>query len=198
MAELKARIRLRYDTLENWVTVNPILKRGEMALVEQRAEDQSKKILFKVGTELNAHFNDLPWGSALANDVYDWAKAVTKPSYSYFEIQDQPIICRTTAEWNSEPGYISKDGFIYIYSDKETINIGGQIILIPGIKIGRAGYPLMDLGFVTDSLAERLSAHVTDGRIHITDADREYWDNKISCVDEDDVDWEDNTLILYR
>ncbi len=83
---LQTRIALKYDTLENWqnVTVegkggNLILKAGEMGLVAIPTGSNLKQttppaVMFKVGDGTSA-FKDLPWGSALAADVYSWAKA---------------------------------------------------------------------------------------------------------------------------
>lgn len=95
MAEkiLKTRIQLRYDTLENWARNNPVLKAGEIAIVTipdvAPANKQLPPVMFKVGiydgvTEATKKkFNDLDWASALAADVYEWAKASTRPAYKY-------------------------------------------------------------------------------------------------------------------
>lgn len=104
MAEkiLKTRIQLRYDTLENWARNNPVLKAGEIAIVTipaaVPADKQLPPVMFKVGTydgvteATKKKFNELDWASGLAADVYDWAKAATKPSYSYDEISGKPTI----------------------------------------------------------------------------------------------------------
>lgn len=95
MAEkiLKTRIQLRYDTLENWARNNPVLKAGEIAIVTiptaAPANKQLPPVMFKVGTydgvteATKKKFNDLKWASGLAADVYDWAKASTRPAYKY-------------------------------------------------------------------------------------------------------------------
>ena len=80
MAEkiLNTRIQLKYDSLENWSANNPTLKSGELAIAYLPPKGNgsapaaaSEAILFKVGP---GKFNDLPWASALAADVYSWAK----------------------------------------------------------------------------------------------------------------------------
>lgn len=79
MAEkiLKTRIQLRYDTLTNWTTNNPVLKAGEIAVATiptpAPANKQLPPVMFKVG-DGTSKFNALDWASALAADVYDWAK----------------------------------------------------------------------------------------------------------------------------
>ena len=92
MPNLQARIRLKYDTLTNWTTANPTLLSGEVAVVaiptsETNTVGQVTKpaIVFKVGDGKTA-FNDLPYASALSADVYSWAKAATKPTYTATEV----------------------------------------------------------------------------------------------------------------
>ena len=83
------RIQNKYDTYTNWNTNNPVLLAGEIAIVNVPAEAgavvDEPAILFKVG-DGTSHFNDLPWGSAKAADIYPWAKAETKPTYTAQEI----------------------------------------------------------------------------------------------------------------
>ena len=91
MAEktLNTRFQLPYDTYTNWSTKNPKLKKGEMVQVEVPAPKdaiiQAPSVLIKVGDGIH-NFNDLAWTSGLAADIYDWAKATTKPSYNTSEL----------------------------------------------------------------------------------------------------------------
>ena len=91
MAEktLNTRFQLPYDTYTNWSARNPKLKKGEMVQVEVPAPKdaivQAPSVLIKVGDGIH-NFNDLAWTSGLAADIYDWAKAATKPSYSTSEL----------------------------------------------------------------------------------------------------------------
>ena len=91
MAEktLNTRFQLPYDTYTNWSTRNPKLKKGEMVQVEVPAPKdaiiQAPSVLIKVGDGIH-NFNDLAWTSGLAADIYDWAKAATKPSYNTSEL----------------------------------------------------------------------------------------------------------------
>lgn len=88
MAEkiLKTRIQLRYDTLENWGANDPVLKAGEIAIATITTAAPAKKelppVMFKVG-DGTSKFSELDWASALAADVYSWAKASTRPAYKY-------------------------------------------------------------------------------------------------------------------
>ena len=100
---LNTRIALKYDSYENWTHHNPILLKGEIAIAELPVDankpgvgepnaagstpaiQNAPNILIKVGDGTN-HYNDLKFVSALAADVYSWAKAATKPTYSASEI----------------------------------------------------------------------------------------------------------------
>ena len=84
MATINTRILLRYDTYENWSKTdvelkggNFVLKKGEVGFCEvpsdNTAATTAPTVLFKVGDGTNA-FKDLKWASALAADVYSWAK----------------------------------------------------------------------------------------------------------------------------
>ena len=87
---LNTRIALKYDTLTNWNAAEFILKKGEVAicsLANSETAEQSTPpaVLFKVGDGVHK-FRELPWASGLAADVYGWAKAATKPSYTPGEV----------------------------------------------------------------------------------------------------------------
>lgn len=75
---LNTRIQLKYDSLQNWATANTLLKQGEVAFAYLPPKGNgvapdatSDAVLMKVGP---GNFNDLPFVSALAADVYSWAK----------------------------------------------------------------------------------------------------------------------------
>ena len=82
MAEklIKTRLKLKYDTFANWEKVRTtfVPLKGEVCLIEVPNEvdpiHNAPSIVFKVGDGASA-FGDLQYGSALAADVYSWAKA---------------------------------------------------------------------------------------------------------------------------
>lgn len=87
---LNTRIALKYDTLTNWNAAEFILKKGEVAicsLANSETAEQSTPpaVLLKVGDGVHK-FRELPWASGLAADVYGWAKAATKPTYTANEV----------------------------------------------------------------------------------------------------------------
>lgn len=82
MAEklIKTRLKLKYDTFANWEQVKTtfVPLKGEVCLVEvPDAVDpirNAPSVLFKIGDGTKT-FGELNFGSALAADVYSWAKA---------------------------------------------------------------------------------------------------------------------------
>ena len=89
MARFNTRISLKYDTYTNWHAANPVLLKGELAIVEVPAStgvaQNEPTYLLKVGNGTDK-FDDLKWISGHAADVYAWAKAAQKPTYQASEI----------------------------------------------------------------------------------------------------------------
>ena len=83
------RIKAKYDTYANWEANNPVPLTGELCVVvvpqDTDVVTQEPAILFKVG-DGTSNFNALPFGAALAADVYNWAKTSAKPTYTADEI----------------------------------------------------------------------------------------------------------------
>lgn len=81
--EINTRIENKIDTLANWSASNLPLLNGEIAIVRVPAgsnyanlvtnETEPAELLMKIGNG-SATFAALPWLSAKAADVYDWAK----------------------------------------------------------------------------------------------------------------------------
>jgi hypothetical protein len=108
--EIKTKIALKQNTYEYWTEGDGkdyIPLYGEICLCEitpvgtagdkNNAATTAPTVLFKVGTakkdidgnfvaDTVKKFSELNWVSALAADVYDWAKASTKPAYTASEI----------------------------------------------------------------------------------------------------------------
>lgn len=104
--KLNTRVALKYDSYSAWINTdeagkggNLVLLPGEIGLCEipsttttvkepvtdsngvttyvDRVVTTPPTVLFKVGSNDKKAFKDLPWASAKAADVYDWAKAKT-------------------------------------------------------------------------------------------------------------------------
>ena len=96
MAEklLNTRILLKYDTLANWNATTTYLRKGEVAIATVASGDTQEvnsvtapQVLVKVG-DGKSLFKDLPFITAKAGDVYNWAK---KASLDY---NDLPVTLR--------------------------------------------------------------------------------------------------------
>ena len=93
MAEktIKTRISHKIDTLENWSSSTIGLKKGELAIATTAANAGNgltePVAMIKIGEDGVKTFKDLPWNFyAKASDVYSWAKATEKPTYTANEI----------------------------------------------------------------------------------------------------------------
>ena len=84
------RICMKNDTYAQWVEKNPVLLKGEIAVVVIPADTgavQGEPVtLFKVG-DGTKKFSQLDFIGAKAADVYSWAKAANKPEYQAAEIK---------------------------------------------------------------------------------------------------------------
>lgn len=107
-----------------------------------------------------------------------------------------PFLYNTTTYWNSQRGYIPKAGEIIIYSDYQTIDDCGKIINVPGIKIGSGNAYVQDLAFLDSYDAQTMINHIADLSIHITGAERKFWNNKLNVDDNHEVVGEE--LIFNR
>lgn len=89
MATLNTRIQLKCDTYENWQANDIVLKNGEIGFcvipADTGAVQTEPTVMAKIGDGVKK-YSELDWMSAKAADVYEWAKAATKPAYQASEI----------------------------------------------------------------------------------------------------------------
>lgn len=92
---LNSRLKLKVDTLENWESSEVILLAGEVAFATITTASGNitdvPTVVMKVGDGTHK-WSELKYVYAQASDVYAWAKAATKPTYNYGEIQGTPTI----------------------------------------------------------------------------------------------------------
>ena len=135
------------------------------------AVDQLKvnNILYDIGAKAsNVSFNNKDT-SYSANNVQD---ALVEAETQIADlIQSFP-----TAEWNKEPSLIAKKNHIYVYTDYFIYNDKS----IPAIKIGDGTSYLIDMPFVDEYRADVIN-HVMNNTIHVTQQDKDFWNNKVSC-----------------
>ena len=81
---------------------------------------------------------------------------------------------RTTQDWNSDINLKSKKDVLYIYTN---YNQDGLF----NIKLGDGTSYLIDLPFMTDAITfPQMENHIQNIIIHITQQERERWNNKVS------------------
>lgn len=118
---------------------------------------------------------------------------------SYNDLNDKPTIVEygTTEYWNSRVGYVPEQGVIVVYSDYETdIDEYGNVVNYAGLKIGSGNGYVQDLRFVGEKEKDMLLDHISDMVRHITQEERELWNNKLNIDDNNEVSME--TLIITR
>ena len=143
----QTRIQLKYDTYENWIAADPILKKGEMAIATVDSGVQSMtnlpNIVLKVG-DGTSHYNNLKFVSALAADVHGWAKADKKPAYTASEITGLADYIAERSDFDTDTQYqlVAVSGATYKYQLQsrafangawgEWANVDGQVIDFSG------------------------------------------------------------------
>jgi len=105
---------------------------------------------------------------------------------------DARILARrdTTDNWNANRSFIPLRGEVIIYTDYGHIDDGfGNIISVPGIKIGDGNAYLIDLPFVGADvryqILNELRAHSNNKLIHVTQEDKDFWNNKLNYTIND-------------
>lgn len=142
---LSTRITLKYDTLANWNASQFILKKGEVAICsldtgETVNQSTPPAVLLKVG-DGTRKFSELPWASGLAADVYGWAKAAVKPTYTYTEVGADKAGSAAAAEANAKTYTDQKFGEIPAQAEYtlETGAADGSLVLKKdGVAVGDA------------------------------------------------------------
>ena len=155
---LNTRIALKYDSYKNWIDHNPILLKGEIAIAELPVSENkpgvgepnaagstpaiqnAPNILIKVGDGINP-YNDLKFVSALAADVYSWAKAATKPTYSASEITGlDNYISQTIQDTNTQYRIVAVGDPAYSYKlqkkdigEADYTDVAGSVISLTDV-----------------------------------------------------------------
>lgn len=87
------------------------------------------------------------------------------------------ILVDSTANWNRTPKLVSVKNMLYIYTDHDS----KDGVPIPGFKVGDGSSYLIDMPF-TDVLYRD---HVDNSVIHVTQQDKDNWNNKVRCYVDD-------------
>lgn len=90
---------------------------------------------------------------------------------------------RTAAEWDADRQLISENGVLYVYTEYDQSETGKSLT---GIKIGDGTTYLIDLPFVAggSGASQQMIDHMNNLIIHITQAERNFWNNKVTAYDD--------------
>ena len=99
-----------------------------------------------------------------------------------FELGLGVVYYDTTANWNRQRDLVAEAGVVYIYSDATSEEDEfGNVIPIASIKVGDGTSYLIDMPFITGGSSQIILDHLADNEIHVSELDREFWDNKVSA-----------------
>lgn len=84
------------------------------------------------------------------------------------------VLYNTTSFWDSQTTLVALEGYIYIYSDWKVDN--GKNVA--GFKVGNGSSLLKDLAFA----GQIWDNHIANTVVHITQAERESWDNAAASL----------------
>ena len=91
------------------------------------------------------------------------------------------VTVNTVENWTTKTSYVPKKGEIIVYSDRTVIDG----LSYPGVKIGDGNAFVVDLPFLGEDVADRvtelLNSHINNTGIHVTTAEKTYWNNKLDC-----------------
>lgn len=142
----------------------------------------------KIGDGINK-ISDLPFvfgnKNAGSGGVSDYNNLSNRPSINGVIVSGNRtsadyniVLSDTTANWDAQRTLVSKENTLYVYRDFKTINNGdGTFSIFPGIKIGDGTSYLIDMPFA-DGEDPRLIAHINNNTIHVTAAEKDFWNNK--------------------
>ena len=115
-----------------------------------------------------------PTDKLLVSGAEDEHLVTVSSLQDYFDQHlDKQVLFNTTAGWNEQGMLVSKTNTLYIYTDYQVID--GDTIA--GIKVGDGNAYLIDLPFTDKALMN----HIADNTRHITNSEREFWNNKVRC-----------------
>lgn len=150
--------------------------------------------------KLNLSLQDRDRLEIIASNIIHYASLIGKPSINgVILVGDKtssdlgielPVHQNTTADWNANRYLVAQENHIYVYTDY----IQRYDRTYSGIKIGDGLGFLIDAPFINGP-SDEIYDHIDNMEMHITNEEREFWNNKITCyISENDKE----TLILTK
>lgn len=101
------------------------------------------------------------------------------------ELKMPKILFAPKADWDMDSTKIAEANTIYVYTDYT----GYDGKSLAGFKVGDGTSYLIDMPFVDQVYND----HINNSTIHITQAEREFWNNKVRCY----LDGSDEEEIIF-
>lgn len=155
--------------------------------------------------------------SISTSDIANWNNKITKPEENPTSLGEiasnfylnyvggddysewNPVVrVGSTAQWNVVT-YTPQKGEIIVYTDYETMTVGGVTTNICGLKIGNGTTAVGSLPFVSqkiradlNELIANFNTHVADTTIHTNATEKTFWNNKLNYTIQ-----EANELLVF-
>jgi len=173
MADVKTfnvRVSNKYNTHAEWLAADPVLLKGELAIVVVPAEagvvDQEPALLVKVG-DGEKKYSELDFISAYAADVHDWAKASEKPEYTADEIDGlADYISGKVQDTNTQYKVVKVADNSFKLQSKE---LGGEWVDVEGSAFSFTQYDDTALAGRVTTLEGEMDA--VEGRLDVLEGD---------------------------
>ena len=101
------------------------------------------------------------------------------------ELKMPKILFAPKADWDMDSTKIAEANTIYVYTDYS----GYDGKSLAGFKVGDGTSYLIDMPFVDQVYND----HINNSTIHITQAEREFWNNKVRCY----LNGADNEEVIF-
>lgn len=118
--------------------------------------------------------------SVLVNAKGEEKKRVTVEPFQLIE-KGSAVEFGTMEHWDSRTEYIPTKGTICVYEDHTVVD-GNNF---PAIKIADGLAYLIDQPFIGEGEMMIVMEHIMNDSIHVTEQEKEFWNNKVSCYEID-------------
>lgn len=173
MGTMNVRIKNKYDSYEKWMASSLVLEAGEIAIASIPSGDKTGLTPPAIGVKVgdgSKTFAQLSWIQATAGDVYDWAKAATKPEYKATEITGlADYISGEIQDTNTEYSFTLAENYKLKIQKKD---VGGEF----------ADYQVIDLTSAFAAKADKV-ANATAGNFAGLDAEGNLTDSGKKAAD---------------
>lgn len=176
---IKAVIQFRRALESEWAEVNPVLRVGEPAYsvdvgrlkIGNGSFRWSELAYVDSGGDIEVDDELSPISvNPVQNKVITAALQELEEEIGAIDVR---VMYGTTVYWDEQPELIAQNNALYVYTDA----LSKDFKNIARFKVGDGQSLLKELPF-TDAV---YYDHISDPLIHVSNEDREFWNNKVSC-----------------